>query len=314
MKILEKNKDITHLSNFKTKAKASYFFEIKNEIDLEKLKKINEFASEKNLKILFIWWWTNMFFAFNKFDGIIIKNSLNGWKYNSKTKVLKSFSNENISNIAYVLELEETEFTWHRFIGLPWTIGWAVYWNAWCFWLETENNFVSAKIFDLKTKKIKYFYKKNMKFSYRNSILKEKDSRYFLISAKFDLSKKIEKYHSNIDNIDFRENKQPRWNTCWSFFKNPKIELWEFFKKFPKLKNKNLKKISAWFLIENIWFKWKKIWGAFFSDLHANFLMNDGNAKWKNLDNLIKLIQKKVKKKFDVELVNEVRIIKNEIK
>gem|GEM_PF-1582832 len=42
--------------------------------------------------------------------------------------------------------------------------------------------------------------------------------------------------------------------------------------------------------------------------------MNDGNAKWKNLDNLIKLIQKKVKKKFDVELVNEVRIIKNEIK
>jgi UDP-N-acetylenolpyruvoylglucosamine reductase len=47
-----------------------------------------------------------------------------------------------------------------------------------------------------------------MNFSYRSSILKE-TSRYFLIKAKFDLSKKIEKYHSDVDNIYFREHKQP---------------------------------------------------------------------------------------------------------
>jgi UDP-N-acetylenolpyruvoylglucosamine reductase len=47
-----------------------------------------------------------------------------------------------------------------------------------------------------------------MNFSYRSSILKE-NNKYFLLKTKFDLSKKIEKYHSEVDNIYFREYKQP---------------------------------------------------------------------------------------------------------
>jgi len=50
----------------------------------------------------------------------------------------------------------------------------------------------------------------DLNFSYRTSILKEKNNKYFLIKSKFDLSEKIEKYHSDVDNIDFRENKQPK--------------------------------------------------------------------------------------------------------
>ena len=59
-----------------------------------------------------------------------------------------------------------------------------------------------------------------MNFTYRSSILKEIE-KYFLISATFNLSQKVEKYHSDVDNIDFRENKQPKGNSCGSFFKNP---------------------------------------------------------------------------------------------
>jgi UDP-N-acetylenolpyruvoylglucosamine reductase len=56
--------------------------------------------------------------------------------------------------------------------------------------------------------------KKEMNFSYRSSILKEKNGKYFLISAIFDLSKVVEKYPSDTDNIYFREYKQPKGNTC----------------------------------------------------------------------------------------------------
>jgi UDP-N-acetylenolpyruvoylglucosamine reductase len=49
-----------------------------------------------------------------------------------------------------------------------------------------------------------------MDFSYRNSILKQNNSKYFLIKAYFDLSEKKEKYHSDVDNIYFREHKQPK--------------------------------------------------------------------------------------------------------
>jgi UDP-N-acetylenolpyruvoylglucosamine reductase len=76
----------------------------------------------------------------------------------------------------------------------------------------------------LSTLKIEILSKKDMLFNYRTSILKQNNNKYFLIDTTFDLSTKIEKYHSEVDNIDFRENKQPKGNTCGSFFKNPNRE------------------------------------------------------------------------------------------
>lgn len=290
--ILRKNIEITELSNFKTKAKAKYYFEINSEDDLEKLSQVFEYIKNNNLKYIFIWWWTNLLFAFDLYDWVVIKNNLTWWRYNYNTKILDAYSAENISDIAEVLENGKNQDLWHRFVWLPWTIWWAIFWNAWCFWLEAENNFLSAKGYNLDTKKIEELSKLDMNFWYRTSILKE-TGRYFLISARFDLSKKIEKYSSDVDNVYFREHKQPKWNTCWSFFKNPS------------------KEHSAWSLIEAVWLKWYKMWWAYFSDLHANFLMNDWSASYENLLDLISLAIEKVKNKFNIDLTPEVRIIKN---
>jgi len=216
--ILKKNIDITNLSNFKIKAKTKYYFEINNISDISKLDKIFNYIDSNNLKYLFIWWGTNLLFAFNIFDGIIIKNNLSWWTY--KNKILESFSSENISDIATNLEEKYNQNLLHRFIWLPWTIWWAVYWNAGCFWLEISNNFLSVTVFNLVNKKVEKLYKKDLYFSYRNSVLKQ-SWKYFIISVSLDLSKKVEKYSSKVDNIYFREHKQPKWNTCWSFFKNP---------------------------------------------------------------------------------------------
>ena len=293
MKILQKNKEITELSNFKTKAFTEYYFEIHNLEDVDKLKDIVYFAGEENLKILFVWAGTNMLFAFEKYEWIVIKNCLQWWNYDEETKILNSYSNELISNIAENLEKDFKQNLWHRFIWLPGSVGWAVYWNAGCFGLETENNFREATVYNLSTWKIEKLSKKDMLFNYRTSILKQNNNKYFLVDTSFNLSIKVEKYSSDVDNIDFRENKQPKGNTCWSFFKNPNREQ------------------SAWFLIESVWLKWKKINWAFFSELHANFLMSDWTANYNDLLNLIKIAQEKVKQEFWVDIENEVRIIKN---
>jgi UDP-N-acetylenolpyruvoylglucosamine reductase len=60
-----------------------------------------------------------------------------------------------------------------------------------------------------------------MQFEYRSSKIKKNPGKYFIISLKFDLSQNREKYTSDIDNIYFREYKQPKGNSCGSFFKNP---------------------------------------------------------------------------------------------
>lgn len=290
IEFLQKNKDISNLSNFKTNAIAKYYYEINNRQNLDNLSKVFSFSQKNNLEMLFIWWWTNLLFAFDFFDWIIIKNNLFWWSYDKKNNILEANSWEIISDIAKNLEKDFWQSLWHRFIWLPWTVWWAVYGNAWCFWLEAESNFLEAEILNLETWEILFLNKIDMKFSYRNSILKE-SKNYFLISAKFDLSEKLEKYSSLVDNIDFRENKQPKWNTCWSFFKNPS------------------KDNSAWKLIEQVWLKWFKIWWAYFSSIHANFLMNDWTASYKDLIKLIDLAKNKVKKDTGIDLIPEVKII-----
>lgn len=290
MDYLSYNVDISWLSNYKTPAKARYYFELSDTEDIDKILEIVTWAKENNTKILWVSWGTNMLFAFDTYDGIVIKNSLAWWTYNSDSKILVSYGSEPIWNIAELLEKNYWQALWHRFIWLPGSVAWAVYGNAWCFGLETENNFVSCEVLDLEDGSIKTLYKEDMKFSYRSSILKL-EKKYFLITATFDLSKKIEKYHSEVDNIDFRENKQPKWNSCGSFFKNPNKE-W-----------------SAGYLIEQVWLKWHKIGWAYFSQRHANFLMNDGTWSYRDLLDLIAHAQKLVLDQFDIKLENEVQII-----
>jgi UDP-N-acetylmuramate dehydrogenase len=218
---------------------------------------------------------------------------LRGWKYDEVTKILQTSANESIWKIAENIEKIHHNPLWHRFIGLPGSIGGAIYGNAGCFGLETESNFLKATVFDMEAGIKKYFDKSHMEFSYRHSMLKE-HPEYLLVSATFDLSKKIEKYHSDVDNIDFRENKQPKGNSCGSFFKNPSKEK------------------SAGMLIESVGLKGHKHGGAMWSDLHANFLISDPKTcTGQDLYELVMLTQEKVKKEHGISLVNEVKIVKN---
>jgi hypothetical protein len=54
LNFLQKDGDISHLSNFKTKAKTKYFFEIKNLEDVEKIGLIYDFAKTQKLQVLVV--------------------------------------------------------------------------------------------------------------------------------------------------------------------------------------------------------------------------------------------------------------------
>lgn len=288
--ILQENIDITHLSNFKTPAKAKYYFEINKENDVDLLAEVFDFAEKENCKTLIIGGGTNLLFAFDTFDGIIIKNNLSWWFYDESSKILISYSGEATWDIAKELEKEYKQKLWHRFIGLPGSIGGAVFWNAWCFGLEAENNFLEAEVYNKITKKRETLSKEKMIFEYRTSIVK-KTEQYFIIKLVFDLAEKKEKYSSEVDNISFRETIQPKGNSGGSFFKNPS------------------KEFSAGRLLEEVWLKWSHLKWAYFSEKHANFLMAGENCTWRDLIALIELAKKKVSEKFQIELESEVRII-----
>ncbi len=62
-------------------------------------------------------------------------------------------------------------------------------------------------------------------------------------------------------------------------------------------------------LIESCGLKGTRIGGAVISNKHANFIINDKNAKASDIESLIHLIQKKVKDEHGIQLQTEVRIV-----
>ena len=78
--------------------------------------------------------------------------------------------------------------------------------------------------------------------------------------------------------------------TCGSTFKNPE----------------NLK---AWKLIKDSQCQLIRCGGASISEKHYNFFVNEGNASSKDIEDLIKKVQNQVKKKFNLKLDLEIKII-----
>ncbi len=89
--------------------------------------------------------------------------------------------------------------------------------------------------------------------------------------------------------IERRKRTQPKGNSCGSVFKNPPGT-------------------HAGRLIEACGLKGTRHGGAVISDMHANFIINDNNAKCADILALIALAKERVKEQFGVTLEEEVKI------
>ena len=72
---------------------------------------------------------------------------------------------------------------------------------------------------------------------------------------------------------------------------------------------KNSEGRYAGYLIDQCDLKGEKIGNAMISKKHANFIINTGNAKAKDVKKLIDLCKKKAKEKFGVELKEEIEYL-----
>jgi len=173
-------------------------------------------------------------------------------------------------------------------VGIPGTVQGAVCGNAGVFKKSMKDIVKSVEVFDTETEKIKVFKNKECKFGYRNSIFKKKKNLIILsvkIKSKKSDTKKIKQY------LDYRKKTQPlNLPSAGSVFKNPTG-------------------FSAARLIEECGLKGKKIGNAKISEKHANFIVNLGNAKAKDVKKLINLIKKSVKNKFGIVLEEEIQFL-----
>ncbi|MFC1612985.1 UDP-N-acetylmuramate dehydrogenase, partial [Patescibacteria group bacterium] len=205
--------------------------------------------------------------------------------------------------------------------GIPGTVGGAIRGNAGAFGSKMEDVVKKVKILEIfqENKKavrvcsVKKISSKKCKFEYRGSIFKKKKLSIILSAElalkkcnKKDIKEKISSY------LKSRAGKHPiNYPNAGSIFKNVSYENKLNVKKLTDIPEIFLERkiIPAGWFIEQRGLKGKRIGDAMISKKHANFIVNLGDAKAKDVTDLIKLVKKEVKKKFKVELEEELVVV-----
>ncbi len=173
-------------------------------------------------------------------------------------------------------------------VGIPGTIGGAVFGNAGSFGYETKDCIEEIEIIDedLKEKVLK---KSVISFTYRNSGLPQntviKRVTLALKETKEDIFLKM------IDYLNKKRQTQPlKERSAGCVFKNPEG-------------------ISAGALIERAGLKGFRVGDIVVSHVHANYFINLGRGSCKDFLQLMDIVRERIFKVFSVELEPEIKIL-----
>lgn len=219
---------------------------------------------------------------------------------------------------------------------IPGSIGAAPVQNIGAYGIEVAKFIDSVTWFDFATKKQTHFSQAECQFGYRNSIFKELlNGQGIITHVNFSLPKKwqaINSYQglSTLPEpvtpqmilskvIELRQAKLPEPKhlpNAGSFFKNPVLEKANFehlLQQYPTMpfypqSNGDVKLAAAW-LIEQSGLKGYRDGGVGVHDKQALVIVNYAGCAGEKIVALSQLIQDKVREKFSIELVPEVRFI-----
>ena len=282
----EKDISLSTLTTYKTGGIAKLVVYPNN---INNLKQMLKLIHKYNIKYFILGKGSNTLFSDKEFNGVIIKlDKLNNFKikqteiYVESGMILSELVQASVKN-----ELTGLEFA----IGIPGTIGGAIYMNAGAYGNNMSNIVKSVIVLNEKFQ-IKEIPLEKLKFDYRYSIF-QANKNLICVAANIKLE------HGNHDeiaskikeNLLKRKNSQPlEYPSAGSVFRNPEGNY-------------------AGKIIEELGLKGKNIGGAEISTKHANFIINKNNASSSDILNLIKLVQKEVKDKYKIDLKLEQQLV-----
>ena len=283
---IEKDISLSTLTTYKTGGIAKLVVYPNN---INNLKQMLKLIHKYNIKYFILGKGSNTLFSDKEFNGVIIKlDKLNNFKikqteiYVESGMILSKLVQASVKN-----ELTGLEFA----IGIPGTIGGAIYMNAGAYGNNMSNIVKSVIVLNEKFQ-IKEIPLEKLKFDYRYSIFQD-NKNLICVAANIKLE------HGNHDeiaskikeNLLKRKNSQPlEYPSAGSVFRNPEENY-------------------AGKIIEELGLKGKIIGGAEISTKHANFIINKNNASSSDILNLIKLVQKEVKDKYKIDLKLEQQLV-----
>ena len=287
-KCLNENVKLSSYSWFNLGGNADYLFKPR---DINHLKEFLKEANKKNLKITILGAGSNTLFRDNGVRGVVIKL---GKEFSFIKKIEENVLeigaatlDRKVANFAMANNLKNLEFL----SCIPGSIGGAITMNSGCYDSDISKFIISIKVLDKKKMIESEIKKEDIKFSYRGTDL---SNDFIILSAKLKCSlgdkNEIEKVQNEL--IERKKISQPsQIKTCGSTFKNINGDK------------------KAWMLIKEAGCNNYSEGDAVISKKHCNFFVNNGKARSRDIENLVKKVQKKVLEKTGINLELEIKIV-----
>ena len=233
---------------------------------------------------------SNLLIHDNGLPGLTLSlRRLQGAELDSNSGVIEALAGEPIPTLARRAARAGLKgLAWA--VGIPGTVGGAAVMNAGAQggctadWLEAVRvvPIQGGESFELK--------RDQLEFDYRHSLLQQEN--LLVLSARYRLDpghNPQELRRETNSNLSHRTSTQPyTLPSCGSVFRNPEP-------------------LKAGRLIQDLGLKGERIGGAEVSTVHANFIVNTGNATAANINQLIELVQDRVEQRHAVRLHPEVK-------
>lgn len=307
---LQKNILLKQFTTFQIGGPAEYFAETS---DLEELKNAIQKAYQLEKPIFILGGGSNLLVSDNGFNGVVIKIKNAGIEViekNNQTEITVLAGTPLALLLQKTLEMSLTGLEWAA--GIPGTVGGAIFGNSGAYGQSIGECINKVLALNPQTFEIKEFSQKECEFAYRDSIFKR--NGFIILSAEIILlrgdknliNKKVVEY------IKERKIKTPSHPSAGCIFKNISIDKLtkEQLKQIPTEKIKG-GKVPVGYLIDQCGLKGRKIGDAQISEMHANFIINLGNAKAAEVFQLINLCKEAVLDKFGINLEEEIRYLGN---
>ena len=247
------------------------------------------YCDEKKIDYFIIGRGSNLLFSDYGFDGTVIRlgRDFNKLKVDAENKQIVAGGAVLLARVigkAHENNLRGLVFC----AGIPATVGGAISSNAGAFGKNICELVSKLYVADKKGLKLVQGPLEN---EYRKGPLKKNEvvvEAVFNLEAgkKVQIKSEVERYYKK------RKLTQPlNIPNAGSIFKNPNQET------------------SAGKLIEDCGLKGECIGDAMISKIHSNFIVNKGQAKAQDIYSLLRLVQEKVKQKYDIRLEPEIKII-----
>ncbi|MEG0036852.1 MAG: UDP-N-acetylmuramate dehydrogenase [Victivallaceae bacterium] len=250
------------------------------------------FVHRYNIPFLILGHGSNCLFSDKGFEGIILLNKLKTISYDSQKHLLTVESGYPFTALSKYCEsknLNNLEFAY----GIPGTVGGAIFMNAGTGAYNVASVLVSATFLDKSGKEIT-LSKDELLFDYRKSFF-QKHRNYFILSGVFSVAPVVETTCQSTAPVSLNKQRfltQPyREKSLGCIFRNPSGSK------------------SAGQLIDECGCKGLTKGDAYVSSLHANFIINKGQARTEDVLDLIQYIKTIVLEKTGTMLEEEVMII-----